>query len=118
MKKILYSVITLLLLIVIALYFVSKTSDSYVLAVKELYKSESNLKSIGIARHSLLVGSNHKLKPNDISCGKFIFLVNGATGFGIVEILVRKKNFHGKWEVYDTLEGLTSFSEKSCKNKI
>jgi uncharacterized membrane protein len=116
-KKILYSLIALFALIGLALYFVSKNSDSYVLAVNELYKSESNLKSIGVAKQSLLMHSRHKLKPNDTSCGNFVFFVNGTKGFGIVEVLVRKKNFHVEWEIYDVLEGVNSTSEKSCKSK-
>lgn len=114
MKKILVLVIFVVFAIGSALYLVTKASDSYELAVDSIQTSEVLSKSLGLVKYYVLIGANYKLQPKTTSCGSLKFIVTGSKGAGLVEVLVKKRDFHGSWEVYNIVEGLYTISDKSC----
>jgi hypothetical protein len=114
-KKILVSVLLLASLMVGALFLVSRISDSYGLAAAAIPASPTVVNSVGVVQYTLLVGSSHKLRSSeDPSCGTLTFLVKGAEGMDLVEVLLSKARLHQAWMVEDVLVGLGAHSSKSC----
>lgn len=114
MKKFIISIVVLIILLVMGLFLLTRISDSYSLAKATIERSEMIASTAGPVRFTVLLGARYNLQPKSVSCGSLIFLVKGDRESEIIEVLVRKENFHGTWTVYDLVLGMTNRSEKSC----
>jgi hypothetical protein len=117
MKKLLIAIFAVAILIVMALFLVTKISDSYALAKETIGRSSVVTNTVGQVTFAALLGARHNLQPKSVSCGSMLFFVKGTRDSEFVEVLVSKEDFHGQWTVYDIVLGMTNRSEKSCPAK-
>ena len=116
-RKTAIGVICLLFLFVMSLFLTSKISDAYGTAIRKVLSDPAVEQEYGRQQFALLIGSQFKLGPQ-WSCARLLFILSGADGKGIVEVLLRRKKLRDAWAVREVIIGYHAESKVDCGSTI